>query len=32
MEIRDTEIYIEPISKVVFAKTEKGTIPIGINY
>lgn len=26
------EIFIDPISNIVFTKTEKGTIPIGINY
>lgn len=31
MEI-ENEIYIDPISKVVFVKTNRGTLPIGINY
>jgi hypothetical protein len=30
--IENYEIYVDPVSKVVFAKTEKGTIPIGVNY
>ena len=32
MEIKDYEVYVDPISNVVFAKTEKGTVPIGVNY
>ena len=32
MEVKDYEVYVDPISNVVFAKTEKGTVPIGINY
>ena len=32
MEIKDYEIYIDPISNIVFTKTPKGTVPIGINY
>lgn len=32
MGIKDYEIYVDPISNIVFAKTEKGTIPVGINY
>ena len=26
------EIFIDPISKIVFAKTPKGTVPVGINF
>ena len=26
------EIFIDPISNIVFTKTDKGTVPIGINY
>ena len=32
MGIKDYEIYVDPISSIVFAKTEKGTIPVGVNY
>ena len=26
------EIFIDPTSNIVFTKTDKGTVPIGINY